>query len=137
MQCPNCQSELPDSAKFCGVCGQSLTRDRPCPRCVQINPPDFNFCHQCGQSVTTATQTADQSTRSAIPTSFAFGRYQVKRFLGEGGKKKVYLAHDSVLDRDVALALIKTEKLDETTPTVPKGTTGCRRISHNERLPVY
>jgi serine/threonine protein kinase len=37
----------------------------------------------------------------------------VKKFQGEGGKKKVYLAHDSVLDRDVAFALIKTEKLDE------------------------
>ncbi len=27
------------------------------------------------------------------PASFAKGRYVVKRFLGEGGKKKVYLAH--------------------------------------------
>ena len=31
------------------------------------------------------------------PTAFANGRYQVKQFLGEGGKKKVYLAHDSPL----------------------------------------
>ena len=36
----------------------------------------------------------------------------VERFLGEGGKKSVYLAHDSLLDRDVAFALIKTEGLD-------------------------
>ena len=28
------------------------------------------------------------------PTSFSDGRYEVKRFLGEGGKKMVYLAHD-------------------------------------------
>ena len=27
----------------------------------------------------------------SIPSSFADGRYQVQRFLGEGGKKKVYL----------------------------------------------
>ena len=47
------------------------------------------------------------------PTSFANGRYQVKRFLGEGGKKKVYLAHDTLLDRDVAFALIKTDGLDD------------------------
>ena len=39
-------------------------------------------------------------------TSFANGRYQVKDFLGEGGKKRVYQAHDSVLDRDVALAAL-------------------------------
>ena len=51
------------------------------------------------------------------PTSFANGRYQVKRFLGEGGKKKVYLAHDMTLDRDVAFALIKAEGLDETSST--------------------
>jgi tetratricopeptide (TPR) repeat protein len=50
-----------------------------------------------------------------MPTSFANGRYQVKKFLGEGGKKKVYLVHDKVLDRDVAFALIKTEKLDDGT----------------------
>jgi class 3 adenylate cyclase len=37
----------------------------------------------------------------------------VKRFLGEGGRKCVYLAHDSKLDRDVAIAVIKTEGLDE------------------------
>ena len=51
------------------------------------------------------------------PTSFADGRYQVKRFLGEGGKKKVYLAQDTLLDREVAFALIKTEGLDETSRT--------------------
>jgi serine/threonine protein kinase/class 3 adenylate cyclase len=37
----------------------------------------------------------------------------VQRFLGEGGKKRVYLAHDTRLDRDVAIGLIKTEGLDE------------------------
>ena len=51
------------------------------------------------------------------PASFADGRYQVKDFLGEGGKKLVYLAHDGTLDREVAFALIKTEGLDETSRT--------------------
>ena len=51
------------------------------------------------------------------PTSFANGRYVVKRFLGEGGKKKVYLAQDTLLDREVAFALIKTEGLDEISRT--------------------
>jgi len=51
-------------------------------------------------------------SRQPEPSSFASGRYTVKRFLGEGGKKKVHLAHDASLDRDVAFALIKTEGLD-------------------------
>ena len=46
------------------------------------------------------------------PASFANGRYEVKSLLGEGGKKKVYLAHDTTLDRDVAFGLIKAEGLD-------------------------
>ena len=48
----------------------------------------------------------------AHPASFASGRYQVKEFLGEGARKRVYRAHDTVLDRGVALAVIRTEGLD-------------------------
>ena len=66
---------------------------------------------------TASTSAADASARPAQPASFANGRYQVKRFLGEGGKKRVYLAQDSLLDREVAFALIKTEGLDETSRT--------------------
>ena len=63
---------------------------------------------------------AAQTGVSPIPasspqlTSFADGRYQVKKFLGEGVKKLVYLTQDTKLDRDVAFALIKTDDLDET-----------------------
>ncbi len=57
------------------------------------------------------------TTATDQPSSFANGRYQVKQFLGEGGKKKVYLAQDTLLDREVAFALIKTEGLDEVSRT--------------------
>jgi hypothetical protein len=49
----------------------------------------------------------------AVPATFANGRYRGKKFLGEGGKKRVYLADDTLLDRDVAFALIKTDGLDD------------------------
>lgn len=65
-------------------------------------------------SPTTPTPTATPATNPDQPASFANGRYQVSRLLGEGGKKKVYLARDTTLDREVAFALIKTEGLDET-----------------------
>jgi class 3 adenylate cyclase len=48
-----------------------------------------------------------------MPATIAGGRYQLRRLLGEGGKKRVYLATDTRLERDVAIALIKTEGLDE------------------------
>ncbi len=60
---------------------------------------------------------AGPATPSVQPSSFANGRYEVKGFLGEGGKKKVYLARDTTLDREVAFALIKTEGLDDTSRT--------------------
>ncbi len=63
-----------------------------------------------GQPETLTPTTAPIAT-PAQPTSFSNGRDQVKRFLGEGGKKKVYLAHDTTMDREVAFALIKTETL--------------------------
>ncbi len=69
-----------------------------------------------GQSAP-AKPTEAPSARLDNPTSFASGRYEVKRFLGEGGKKKVYLAQDTLLDREVAFALIKTEGLDEISRT--------------------
>jgi tetratricopeptide (TPR) repeat protein len=64
-------------------------------------------------STSDAVSTSQGVAPDSAPTSFADGRYEVRRFLGEGGKKKVYLAHDTLLDRDVAFALIKTEGLDD------------------------
>ena len=64
-----------------------------------------------------ASSSAIPTIPTGQPTSFANGRYQVKRFLGEGGKKRVYLAQDTLLDREVAFALIKTEGLDEISRT--------------------
>src|SRR5208282_2410079 len=41
------------------------------------------------------------------------GRYRVRRLLGEGSSKIVYLAYDQALDRDVAISLFRVEGLDE------------------------
>ena len=119
MVCPGCGNENRPELKFCTNCGAGLGSD--CPSCGQTSQPGERFCGQCGGSLTappeptsappTPTATLDQ------PTSFAGGRYQVKKFLGEGGKKRVYLAHDGDLNRDVALAVIKTEGLDEVSRT--------------------
>jgi serine/threonine protein kinase len=118
MQCAHCQAENSDSAKFCIDCGQSLHTDVVCSVCHHINKSTAKFCEECGQPLTLERAPPSTTlTAKEQPASFANGRYQVRKFLGEGGKKKVYLAHDTVLDRDVAFALIKTEKLDKVSRT--------------------
>jgi class 3 adenylate cyclase len=51
---------------------------------------------------------------SAAPSSVAGGRFTVGRLLGEGSRKRVYLARDTRLERDVALAILKMDGLDDT-----------------------
>ena len=121
MQCPSCGHENREGRKFCAECGAAL--ENLCPFCGARNEPGEKFCGDCGASLTSQSPPAATSTASPPsepaeqPTSFADGRYQVTKFLGEGGKKLVYLAHDEILDREVAFALIKTEGLDETSRT--------------------
>ena len=120
MKCPNCHTENLEKARFCKTCGKPLQPEVVCSRCGHKNILPDKFCEQCGQpfvsemtTQSTLTHHAPAAKLAPEPASFAGGRYQVKKLLGEGGKKKVYLAHDTVLDRDVAFAQIKTEKLDE------------------------
>jgi len=115
MTCPACGHENRDDASFCGACGASLAREVRCPACGRVNPANQNFCDGCGQRLRGAAP--ETSATSLVPASraesFANGRYQVTERLGEGAKKRVYRAHDTLLDREVAFALIKTEGLDE------------------------
>jgi len=46
------------------------------------------------------------------PSTVAGGRYALRGLIGEGSTKRVHLAYDARLDREVALALIKTKDLD-------------------------
>jgi tetratricopeptide (TPR) repeat protein len=115
MKCPKCGHANRKGSAFCGECGQPFITEKACPQCNYVNPQSNKFCDKCGHSLIerASERLAPPPPSAPQHTSFANGRYQVKRFLGEGGKKKVYLAYDTLLDRDVAFALIKTEKLDD------------------------
>ena len=108
----------PSGAAACQSCGRELCF--VCPSCGTAANPHAQACAVCGRSF----QESNSSNASSfgelasigpdVLAFFADSRYQVKRLLGEGSRKRVYLAHDTLLDRDVAFALIKTDGLDET-----------------------
>ncbi len=60
MKCCACQTELPNEAKFCNVCGEKLEID--CPECNRPNPPDSKFCLACGQRLATEPPTVKSET---------------------------------------------------------------------------
>src|SRR5205085_5313307 len=92
MSCPSCGHENPAESNFCGNCGTKLPRDTAEPQ--------------------TNGQRSAETPPPEAPKELARGRYAIGRYLGEGGRKRVYLAHDTLLDRDVAVGLVKTSGLD-------------------------
>jgi eukaryotic-like serine/threonine-protein kinase len=83
MRCPACGNENREGARFCDSCGAELTASAPAP--------------------------APEALPADVPAEIADGRYRVRRFLGEGGRKRVYLADDAAAGREVAVALFDTE----------------------------
>ncbi len=83
MRCQACQSENAEGNRFCGSCGAAI-----------VDPLDA------------------AATSVQIPATVGTGRYRTVRLLGEGARKRVYLAMDERLAREVAVAVVKTEGLD-------------------------
>jgi hypothetical protein len=81
-----------------------------CPACGAPHRSGQTFCEACGRRLSQSGRPAPPAPK--VPAAFGGGRFRVRRLLGEGGRKRVYLARDGLLDRDVALALIRTEGLD-------------------------
>ncbi|HET8975732.1 MAG TPA: protein kinase [Solirubrobacterales bacterium] len=86
MRCPACGNENREGARFCDSCGTELTVSAP-----RLSP------------------VPDRPLPESVPAEIAGGRYRVRRFLGEGGRKQVYLADDTAAGREVAVALFDTE----------------------------
>src|SRR5919106_5134622 len=93
MRCPSCGNENREGARFCDSCGSDLT--------VEAAPVDARARDSATREMRAEPLPAD------VPSEIA-GRYRVKRFLGQGGRKRVYLSDDSAAGTEVAVALYDT-----------------------------
>jgi serine/threonine protein kinase len=72
-----------------------------CPSCGAVGADDGALCASCGRVL-------DPSGRLPVGYSVA-GRYELKRFLGEGGMGTVYEAFDRKLEDRVGLKILKPD----------------------------
>jgi len=88
-RCPKCQTENPDTVKFCGECGTPLG---------------------LSENVTEAFTRTLETPKQELATGASFTeRYQIIEKLGKGGMGKVYRVLDKKLDEEVALKLLNPE----------------------------
>jgi class 3 adenylate cyclase len=90
-----------------------------CSSCGNENREGARFCDSCGATLEAAPKSAgpvdgDANGGGDLPSELGGGRYRVQRFLGRGGRKRVYLAEDAESGRDVAVAVFDTEGVEAT-----------------------
>ncbi|GAG11921.1 unnamed protein product, partial [marine sediment metagenome] len=81
---------MPGGAKFCPECGHTSAGASTSSTRNAVAPPP-----NTSSSAATSTPLPEPGTH------FASGRYRIDRPLGEGAKKRVYLARDTLIDREV------------------------------------
>ena len=106
MKCPKCQTDNPETRKFCRECGLNLSQ--VCPQCGSENLPEDKFCGDCGQALveTKAAPPIDYSEPQTYTPKFLADKIITARTSIEGERKLV-----TVLFADVANYTSMTEKL--------------------------
>ncbi len=88
MQCPKCQFENVDGAKFCNECGCKL--EISCPECKKSNPPGSKFCNECGQNLISPQEPVEKEL------SFDEKIDKIQRYLPKGLTEKILSQRDRI-----------------------------------------
>ena len=88
MRCLECQTEDPDTRKFCGECGAKL--QRTCPGCGAMNPTQYKFCGECGHRLTRLSEPI--SKELSLDEKIA----KIQRYLPEGLTEKILSQRDCI-----------------------------------------
>jgi len=107
MECPKCQLENREGAKFCIECGGKL--EIKCPQCNKPLPPSAKFCDDCGYNLKKSKEVPpiDYSEPQSYTPKFLAEKILTTRSSLEGERKLV-----TVLFADVANYTSMSEKLD-------------------------
>ena len=83
MNCPNCQFENREGAKFCGKCGHKF--EITCPECGTENQAENNFCDECGSKLSLPLK--------QVPKQISLDEKLIKiqKYLPKGLTEKSYL----------------------------------------------
>ena len=135
MKCGNCQAVLTAGAKHCSVCGKAAAQDEFTPSAVSDG--DFGSMQTIGEAQTAQPRRTEQK-RLEVGEIFA-GRYRITQLIGRGGMGIVYRAVDTLTEKDVALKLIRADRLagaDAVKRLIREGVTS-RDIRHPNVIAVY
>ena len=85
-----------------------MTVTTACNRCQTPLESGARFCQVCGLSVS-GEQTAPLPTLMQVLRQGTLGEYEIMREIGQGGMATVFLAHEIALDRKVAIKVMSPQ----------------------------
>jgi class 3 adenylate cyclase/tetratricopeptide (TPR) repeat protein len=86
MKCPKCQTENPETQKFCGGCGAEL--EKTCLGCGAKNSPHYKFCGECGHNLSLPFEPAPKEA------SLDEKIVRIQRYLPEGRTDQILAQSD-------------------------------------------
>ena len=88
MKCPDCNTENPDTKKFCRECGAKLIL--VCPKCGSETIPGDKFCGDCGENLSIASESPPKDL------SFDEKLEKIQRYLPKGLTDKILSQRDRI-----------------------------------------